>query len=88
MEHGHVERGTCDSEGKPKCMDGDGIKHSIKTEGDYTIQGKVDLDLGDLRSLAMRKVSSGRCSGRGDSNLVQAGKPEDPLIRRSKSNLA
>lgn len=41
----------------------DGIKHSIKTQGDYTLKGKSDVDLGDLRWLAMGMARTGRCPG-------------------------
>ena len=56
MERQHVGRGIVTAlKGR------DGIKWSIKTDGDYTIKGKVDVDLGDLRSLAMGRGD--RCPG-------------------------
>ena len=80
-----------EGEGKPRSKNGTQARGAwdlldgIKLEGAYTISGKPDADLGDLRSLAM---------GRGE---VPAGDPiqrlksgsgwgtREPLIRRSKS---
>ena len=68
----------------PQRGETDGIKRSIKTGKDYTLKRNLDVDLDNLRSLAMGRASAGRRTGPTTQIWFGLEEPVDPLIRRSR----